>query len=105
MSVGKKKMMLVYLDETDTMGEFPLYEAIVRRLVQWGVAGATVHAGIMGYGSHHQVHRKRLFGVSDDRPITISVIDDETKLRGIAAEIRKMVSEGLVLLVDVEEIE
>ena len=97
----RKKLMLAFMDETDTLGELPLYEAIVRRLVQWGIAGATVQAGIMGYGMHHQVHRKRLFGVSDDRPITIAVVDEEEKLRRVAPEVRKMVAEGLVLLMNV----
>lgn len=95
-------MLMIYLDETDTAGDVPLYEAIVRRLVRLEVAGATVHAGIMGYGSQHHVHRKRLFGVSDDRPVTITAIDTEDKIRAAAAEIRPMVSEGLLALVDVE---
>ena len=96
------KMLLVFVDETDTFGEIPLYEAIIRRLVQLEIAGATVQAGIMGYGSHHKVHRKRLFGVSDDRPITIQVIESEDKLRAAIPEIRSMMEEGLIVMVDAE---
>ena len=48
------------------------------------------------------MHQKRLFGVSDDRPVTISVVDNEAKLRAILPEIRSMVKEGLVVLVDAE---
>jgi len=99
-----KKMLVVFVNENDTAGELPLYEAIVRRLVQLDVAGATVMAGIMGFGAQHQVHRKRLFGVSDDRPVTVCVVDDEEKLRRILPEIRPMVEEGLVLLLDCEQI-
>ena len=55
-----------------------LYEAIVRRLRQLGIAGATAQAGIMGFGSHGKVHRKRLFGVSDDRPVMITVVDQRS---------------------------
>jgi len=96
------KMLLILVDETDTWNELPLYEAIVRRLVRLELAGATVQAGIMGFGSHHRVHRKRLFGVSDDRPIVISVIDTEDKIRAAAIEIRTMVKEGLVAISNVE---
>ncbi len=96
------KMLLMYVDETDTWGTTPLYEAIVRRLRQLGVAGATVQAGIMGFGSHMRVHHKRLFGVSDDRPVTIAAVDNEYKLREVLPEIRGMVQEGLVVLLDAE---
>lgn len=99
------KMMQVFVDETDMVGDLPLYEAVVRRLVKAGMAGATVNAGIMGYGQHHIVHRKRLFGVSDDRPVTIIAVDDEEKIMAIVPEIRKMVVEGLVLLQDVTVVE
>jgi PII-like signaling protein len=96
------KLLLVFIDETDRWDETPLYEAIVRRLRQLGVAGATVHAGLMGFGGHQQVHRKRLFGVSDDRPVTITVVDNEETLRRVVPEVRHMVQEGLVILLDAE---
>jgi|SRR5215831_4205230 PII-like signaling protein len=98
------KMLVIYVGETDNWGTTPLYEAIVRRLRQLSVAGATVQAGIMGFGSHKTMHQKRLFGVSDDRPVTISVVDTETRLRAILPEIRGMVKEGLVVLLDAEVI-
>ena len=98
------KMLIIYADESDVWGDAhtPLYEAIVRRLRQLEIAGATVHTGIMGFGSHQKVHHKRLFGVSDDRPVTITAIDNEVKLRAVLPEIRRMVREGLIALVDVE---
>jgi PII-like signaling protein len=96
------KMLLIYVDETDTWGQTPLYEAIIRRLRQLEVAGATAQTGIMGFGSHMRVHQKRLFGISDDRPVIISVVDSEAKLRQILPEIRGMVQEGLLVLLDAE---
>ena len=96
------KLLLIYVDETDTWGQTPLYEAIIRRLRQLEMAGATASAGLMGFGSHKKVHHKRLFGVSDDRPIVISVVDEENKLRHVIPEIRGMVREGVVVLLDAE---
>ena len=100
------KLLMIYVDETDVWGEThtPLYEAIVRRIRQLELAGATVQAGIMGFGSHQKVHRKRLFGISDDKPMIISVVDSDAKIRRILPEIRGMVKEGLVLLLDAEVI-
>ncbi|HEY1493310.1 MAG TPA: DUF190 domain-containing protein, partial [Candidatus Solibacter sp.] len=45
-------MLVIYVDETDLWGTVTLYEAIVRRLRQLGVAGATAQSGMMGFGSH-----------------------------------------------------
>ena len=99
------KMLMIYVDETDLWGTVTLFEAIVRRIRQLGLAGATVHHGIMGFGSHGKVHRKRLFGVSDDRPVVIIVVDTEQKVREVLPEIRAMVKEGLVVLLDAEVVE
>ena len=96
------KLLVIFVDETDMWDGVPLYEAIVRRLRQLNIAGATVHVGVMGYGSHMKVHHKGLFGVSDDRPVTISVVDSTEKLRQILPEIRSMVHEGILILLDAE---
>jgi uncharacterized protein len=98
------KKLVVYLDETDMMEDIPLYEAIVRRLLYEGVSGATVQTGIMGFGSHQKVHRKRLFGVADDRPILIIVIEEEAKLRQVIPIVRSMLAEGLITLENIEVI-
>jgi len=98
------KLLLIFVAETDTWQQIPLYEAIVGRLRPLDIAGATVQTGIMGFGSHMKVHHKRLFGITDDRPVTISVVDNESKLRQVIPEIRSMIREGLVVLLDAEVI-
>jgi uncharacterized protein len=98
----KKLQLTIYLNETDMRGDVPLHEAVVRRLLHLEVAGATVTRGVMGYGQHGKVHRKRLFGVSDDRPIVITAVDDEARLRAALAELKPMISEGLMTLQEVE---
>ncbi len=100
--MSTRKMLLIFCDENDTFGDLPLYEAIVRKLAQLGVAGATVTVGIMGYGAQQKVHHKRLFGISDDRPVTITVVDEEQRIREALPEIRPMVAENLLVLQDVE---
>src|SRR5712691_12506534 len=96
------KLLLLFVKETDTWGDAPLYKAVVQRLRQLEVAGASAHAGIIGFGRHHRVHHKGLFGISDDRPITIVAVDNEAKLRAVLPELRGMVRERLVLLLDAE---
>ena len=94
--------LTIYVNETDLHGEVSLHEAVIRRLLHLGIAGATVERGFMGYGKHHQVHRQRLFGVSDDHAIVIIAVDEESKIRTILPEVRKLVKDGLMTLHPVE---
>ena len=98
----KKLQLTIYLNESDLSGDLPLHEVIVRRLLHLEILGATVTRGLMGYGKHGKVHRKRLFGVSDDRPIIITTVDDAARLRTVLPELKAMVPEGLITLQDVE---
>ena len=96
------KMLLIFIDQTDTWHNKPLYEAIVHVLEQNGIAGATVFSGIVGYGTHRRIHRRGLLGMSDDKPLTIAVVENEKKVRDLLPTIRPMIREGLIGLTDIE---
>jgi PII-like signaling protein len=96
------KMLLMFVNETDTWNETPLYHAIVHKLRQLNIAGATAQTGILGFGHHHRLHHKGLFGITDDRPVTIIAVDDETKIRAALPELKAMVREGLIVMLDAE---
>jgi uncharacterized protein len=101
---GPVKMLMVFLNEVDRLQDEPLYEAVMRRLKHLNVSGATAHHGLMGFGHHHRLHHKGLFGIADDRPITITVIDTEARIRELIPEVRSLVPHGLILTVDAEVI-
>jgi uncharacterized protein len=96
------KMLLMFVNETDTWNDTPLYHAIVHKLRQLNIAGATAQTGILGFGHHHRLHHKGLFGITDDRPVTIVAVDDETKIRAALPELKAMVREGLIVMLDAE---
>jgi len=56
----------------------------------------------MGYGLTRRIHKKGLFGVTDERPVIITAIDSEESLRAVIPEILPMVKEGVVALLDAE---
>ena len=101
---SRAKLLCIFVDETDCWEQMPLYEALVRRMMQFGLSGATVHAGIMGFGRRQLVHQKRLFGMKDDRPITVMVVEEEEKIRRILPELREMIADGMIVLLDAEVI-
>ncbi len=69
------------------------------------VAGATVNMGVMGFGVHLHLHRRRLLGVSDDRPVTITAVEGEARIRQVIPEVRELLAgQGLIVLLDAEVI-
>ncbi len=96
------KLLLMFVNESDTWNNTPLYQALVDRLRQRHLAGATAQSGLLGFGHHSRVHHKGLFGIADDRPITIMAVDEESKIRAVVPELRGMIREGLILLLDAE---
>ena len=46
-----------------------------------------------------------VWAISDDKPVMIMAIDSERKIREVLPEIRGMVKEGLVVLLDAEVVE
>ena len=98
----KLLQLSVYVNEEDRHGELPLHEFLVRRLLHLNIHGATVLRGIMGFGKHGRVHRERLLGFADDRPMVVVAIDDEAKIRQILPELNRYVPEGLITLQEIE---
>lgn len=99
-----RKALVIFVDETDMWQDGRLYAAIVTTLERQGIAGATVNLGLMGYGRHRRIHRKELFGVSDDKSVTIIAVDTEEKIRAVLPVVTPMVREGLIMLQDTEVI-
>ncbi len=100
---GKAKMLRIHFGEDDKWHDKPLYEAIVVKCRELDMAGATVFRGIEGYGASTLIHKKHLLR-SSDRPIMVSVIDTEEKIRTLIPALDEMVDEGLIAMSEVEVI-
>lgn len=100
---GKAKMLRIHFGEDDKWQNKPLYEAIVIKCRELDIAGATVFRGIEGYGASTLIHKRHLLR-SSDRPIMVSVIDTEDKIRSLIPALDEMVDEGLIAMSEVEVI-
>jgi PII-like signaling protein len=97
-----RKTLQIFIEDSDTWEGASLSEVIVRLLRKRKIAGATVWNGVMGYGSAGRIHKKGLFGVTDEKPVIITAIDSEEKIRAVIPEILLMIKDGLVALSDSE---
>lgn len=100
---GKAKMLRIHFGEDDKWHDKPLYEAIVMKCRQLDIAGATVFRGIEGYGASSLIRKRHLLR-SSDRPIMVSVVDTDEKIRALIPALDEMVDEGLIAMSEVEVI-
>jgi PII-like signaling protein len=98
----KAQLLRIFFGERDKWHGEPLYDAVVKRLRMMDIAGATVYRGIMGYGAKGETHRSRVFGISEDLPIMISVIDSPEKIAEAQPVVEKMLDDGLIVISDVD---
>ncbi len=100
---GKAKMLRIHFGEDDKWYDKPLYEAIVMKCRELDIAGATVFRGIEGYGASTLIHKQH-FLRSSDRPVMVSVVDTEEKIKTLIPALDEMVDEGLIAMSEVEVI-
>ncbi|MDD3618606.1 MAG: DUF190 domain-containing protein [Desulfobulbaceae bacterium] len=74
----------------------PLYEWIVVKARECGVAGATVVRGMMGYGANSRIKTTSILRLSEDLPVIIEMVDTRTMLEQFLEVIDPVISEGLV---------
>jgi PII-like signaling protein len=101
---GKAKLMRIFVGENDKWRDKPLHQALIESMRANDIAGATVYHGILGYGANRRIHRDTALHLSHDRPVMLSVVDTEEKLRAYFPILDSMVQQGLVVLSDVDVI-
>jgi uncharacterized protein len=94
-------LLRIFIGEDDPFGEHPLYEAIVLKAREHGLAGATVLRGPMGFGHSSRVHTAKILRLSEDLPVVIEIIDSEEKINAFLPALDGMVKGGLVSLEEV----
>lgn len=99
---GPALRMTVLIGESDTWHRKPLFSEIVHRARRAGLAGATVFRGVEGYGASSTIHTTRLLSLSEDLPVSIIIVDSAERIRAFLPELDELVTEGLIMLDEVE---
>ena len=91
-------LLRIFVGESDRFEGRPLYEAIVLKAREAGLAGATVLRSPMGYGANSRLHTAKILRLSDDLPMIIEIVDEEEKINGFLPVLDPMMGGGLVTL-------
>jgi PII-like signaling protein len=95
---GEGKLLRIFIGESDTWHGKPLYQAIVRRVREEGLAGATVIRGIEGFGAKSHLHTTRILRLSEDLPLVIEIVDTEQRIDALLPILDEMVGDGMVTI-------
>ena len=92
------QLLRILIGENDRYDKQPLYEWIVRKARESGLAGATVLRGLEGFGAHSRVHTAKILRLSSDLPIVIEIVDTQEKIAQFLPLIDDAITEGLATL-------
>ncbi len=96
------KLLRIFIGESDKYKGQPLYEWIVLKARDRGMAGATVLRGLEGFGAHSRLHTAKILRLSSDLPIVVEIVDTENKIESFLPLIDDAIGEGLATVERVE---
>ena len=97
-------LLRILIGESDRWEHKPLYEALVLKIRELGLAGATVLRSPMGFGANSLIHTSKILQLSMDLPVVIEVVDASEKINGFLPVLDDMLGGGLVTMENVKVI-
>ena len=98
-------LLRIFVGESDRAGHRPLYEEIVLKAREAGLAGATVLRGVMGFGRNSILHTAKILRLSEDLPMVVEIVDSLEKVEAFMPQLDGMIKDGLVTLEAVKVIQ
>lgn len=95
-------LLRIFIGESDKHEGKPLYEWLVLKAREHGLAGATVLRGIEGFGAHSRMHTAKILRLSEDLPIVVEIVDAREKIEAFMPVVDHAIAEGLATLEKVE---
>lgn len=80
MEYGEAKLLRIFVSSTDKFKHVPIYEVLVYAAKRYGMAGATVLKGVMGYGGSSSIASMKFLDYSEKLPMVIEIIDQSDKI-------------------------
>jgi len=102
--VEEGKRLSIFVGENHRHKGMPLFEAIIQKAREQGLAGATIIKGVESFGRHHEIHTARVLRLAEDMPMVIEIVDSREKIDACLPCLDDMVEEGTVTISDVKVI-
>lgn len=102
--VEEGKRLRIFVGENHRYKGVPLFEAIIQKAREQGLAGTTILKGVESFGSHHKIHTSKVLRLAEDMPMVIEIVDTPEKIDAFLPSLDEMMEEGTVTISDVKMI-
>lgn len=88
----------IYTSDTRRLGRGPLYEKVVTKTRELGIAGVTVTRGVMGYGRSRRMRTMKILARFYHMPAVIEVVDTEDRILSFLDHLKPINPDALFTL-------
>lgn len=81
-------VLRIFISSTDKHRNELVYEHIVFKAKEYGLAGSTVYKGILGFGASSVIHSYKFWEITEKLPTVIEIIDEEEKIHSFYETIK-----------------
>ncbi|MCP4581120.1 MAG: DUF190 domain-containing protein [candidate division Zixibacteria bacterium] len=100
---GEGRLLRIFVGENESWQGKPLYEAIIHKVKEHGLAGATALRGIAGFGADSRIHTTKILRLAENLPVVVEIVDKTEHIEKILPILDQMVStEGLITIEKVD---
>lgn len=93
---NKGVLLRIFISENARYEGSILFELIVQKARDLGLAGTTVFRGIMGFQGKNKIQNSTILRLSENMPIVIEIVDSEMNVDKFLPFLREVVMDGLV---------
>ncbi len=98
------RRLKIFVGENHRYKGVPLFEAIIRKAIEQGLAGATIIKGVESFGRHHEIHTTKILRLAEDMPMVIEIVDSRERIDAFLPCLDEMIKEGTITISDVKVI-
>jgi len=91
-------LLRIFISELDRYHDQPLYEALVLKAREVGLAGATVLRGPLGFGHTSHLHTAKILRLSHDLPLVVEIVETQQKIDAFLPVLDEMMESGLLTI-------
>jgi hypothetical protein len=94
MNFTECELLRIFVGEQEKFQHRPVYELLVSKALEHGMAGATVLRGILSFGMRHKVHSAKILELSGDLPMVVEIVDSTEKIEGFLPFVEALLREA-----------
>ena len=77
---SEAKLLRIYISNNDKFKHSPLSDTLIFTAKRYGLAGATVLKGTMGFGSSTIIHTIKFWEISEKMPLVVEIVDEASRI-------------------------